>query len=80
PDNIYASLVNAAKQLDESPEQVALHYLTTAIERLSDDPLEQFIGAFDSKGSQWADRHDAYLGLALLAETSADDDTGLNNG
>jgi hypothetical protein len=27
--------------------------------------LEQFIGAFSSHGSDWADAHDKYLGLSV---------------
>ena len=31
-------------------------------ESLESDPLEKFIGAFSSSGSDWADHHDKYLG------------------
>jgi hypothetical protein len=33
-------------------------------ERQSNDPLEQFIGAFRSHGVDWADQHGTYLGKA----------------
>ncbi|MBI3538039.1 MAG: hypothetical protein HY070_10845 [Chloroflexi bacterium] len=32
------------------------------------DPLQKFIGAFDSKGSDWVEKHDRYLGENLLKE------------
>ena len=35
----------------------------------AEDPLEAFIGAFDSEGSEWADQHDAYLGGSLSEAT-----------
>ncbi len=80
PDNLYESLVSAAKRLGESPQEVAVYYLAAAIERFGDDPLEQFIGAFDSRGLKWADQHDAYLGLTLLAEASAPYEAGNSDG
>lgn len=34
--------------------------------KLSADPLEQFIGAFNSHVSDWVERHDHYLGENFL--------------
>jgi hypothetical protein len=31
-----------------------------------DEPLEPFIGIIDTKGSDWVENHDQYLGKALL--------------
>jgi hypothetical protein len=64
PENVYESLVKKAKQAGKSPEVLAVQLLTTATQALIDDPLEPFIGAFSSHGSDWADAHDKYLGLS----------------
>lgn len=59
PDEVYRSLVQRAEEAGQKPESLAVQLLASATEP---DPLEEFIGAFDSRGSDWADRHDAYLG------------------
>jgi hypothetical protein len=65
PENVYESLVKKAKQAGKSPEVLAVQLLTAATQPGIDDPLEQFIGAFSSHGSDWADAHDKYLGLSV---------------
>ena len=65
PEEVYQSLLQTAAQAGEPPEAVAVQLLTTATQRRAEDPLEPFIGAFNSEGSDWADRHDAYLGKAV---------------
>lgn len=39
--------------------------LSEATERLDDDPLGKFIGAFQSSISDWTDHHDKYLGQSV---------------
>jgi hypothetical protein len=65
PENVYESLLEKAKQAGKSPEALAVQLLTAATQTVVDDPLEQFIGAFSSHGSDWADAHDKYLGLSV---------------
>ncbi len=62
PEELYRSLVQRAKKVGQEPESLAVQLLTTATEPDANDPLEPFIGAFSSQGSDWADRHDTYLG------------------
>jgi hypothetical protein len=62
PEDVYQLLVQKAEQTGQLPETVAVQLLTTVVQPQSTDPLEQFIGAFDSQGADWADRHDANLG------------------
>jgi hypothetical protein len=64
PDGIFEILSSTARQIGKPPEAVAAQWLIAAVQQLADDPLEQFIGAFDSAGSDWADQHDYYLGVA----------------
>jgi hypothetical protein len=65
PENVYNSLAEKAKQASQSPEALAVQLLTAATQPVIDDPLEPFIGAFSSHGSDWADAHDKYLGLSV---------------
>ena len=62
PEAVYQSLRHQAEQTGQMPEAIAVQLLATATQRQLDDPLEQFIGAFSSEGSDWADHHDIYLG------------------
>ncbi len=65
PEDVYQSLRQKAEQIGQSPEALAVQLLATATQHQSADPLEQFIGAFDSQGSDWADHHDTYLGQSV---------------
>jgi hypothetical protein len=60
PESVYRSLVRQAEESGQPPEALAVQLLTTVTQ--PEDPLEAFIGAFDSQGSDWADHHDVYLG------------------
>jgi hypothetical protein len=65
PENVYESLLEKARQAGKSPEAFAVQLLSAATPTVIDDPLEQFIGAFSSYNSDWADAHDKYLGLPV---------------
>ena len=65
-EDVYQSLVQTAKQVGQPPEVYAVQLLATATQHQADDPVEQFIGAFDSQGCDWADHHDAYLGKSVM--------------
>ena len=65
PEDVYQSLRRQAEQTGQSPEAFAIQLLATATQHLGTDPLEQFIGAFSSHGTDWVDHHDAYLGQAV---------------
>jgi hypothetical protein len=62
PEELYRSLVQRAEETGQEPESLAVQLLRTATEPGAKDPVEAFIGAFSSQGSDWADRHDNYLG------------------
>ena len=57
PEELYRSLVQRAEEAGQELESLAVQILKTATEPGTDDPLEAFIGAFSSQGSDWADRH-----------------------
>ncbi len=65
PENVYQSLRQQAEQTGLSPETVAVQLLATATQLHDEDPLEQFIGAFSSHGTDWADHHDTDLGKSV---------------
>ena len=65
PEDVYQSLRHQAEQTGQLPEAIAVQLLVTATQHRLDDPLEPFIGAFSSEGSDWADHHDTYLGKSI---------------
>lgn len=66
PEDVYESLLEAAKQTGQLPETLAVQWLAQVPKKDVNDPLEQFIGAFNSHGSDWVANHDAYLGDAVM--------------
>lgn len=64
PDAVYESLTRAAEETGEPPEALAAQWLTATVQRAANDPLDRFIGAFQSEVPDWADKHDKYIGEA----------------
>ena len=64
----FESLAKTAQQAGQTPEELAKLWLLADLRRIADDPLEKFIGAITSNVPDLGDRHDDYLGQALLAE------------
>jgi hypothetical protein len=64
PEDVYESLLKTAEQTGQQPELLAVQWLAQATQQAVHDPVEQFIGAFNSHGSDWVERHDEYLGAA----------------
>ena len=65
PEEVYQALRQQAEHTGQPPETVAVQLLASATQPQGEDPLEQFIGAFSSQGTDWADHHDAYLGRSV---------------
>ncbi len=76
PENVYEPLAKSAERTGQTPEKLAVEWLATAAQYVSDDPLEEFIGAFRSNIPDWADQHDKYIGQALLDEMRNKEDKG----
>jgi hypothetical protein len=70
PEDVYESLLEAARQTGQRPETLAVQWLAQVPKKDVDDPLEQFIGAFNSQGSDWIEKHDDYLGEAGMQNQS----------
>jgi hypothetical protein len=69
---LYERLTKTARETGQPLEIIATKWLAAAAKQFADDPLDSFIGAFDSGGINWADNHDHYLGQTIL-EDGADD-------
>ena len=65
PEEVYEPLAKSAEQTGKTPEQMAVQLMTECVRQLADDPVEKFIGAFDSRIPDWADHHDKYVGEEL---------------
>ena len=66
PQPVYENLVKKGTQTGKTPEEVAVQLLSNSVqEPLAEDPLEEFIGAFNSNIPDWTEKHDQYLGKAL---------------
>jgi len=66
PEDIYEPLAETAKRRGATPEALAREWLATAVHHAMNDPVEAFIGAFESQELDWVDRHDMYLGEAAM--------------
>ncbi len=73
PDIVYETLTRTARQTGQPLEVVATKWLAVAAEQFADDPLDPFIGAFDSGDIDWADSHDHYLGRMPLEDVTGDE-------
>jgi hypothetical protein len=76
PEELHKSLLEKAKQAGKSPEAFAVQLLASATATVMHDPLEQFIGAFSSHGSDWADEHDTYLGRSAIENMPGEEREG----
>lgn len=68
PEEVYEPLVKTAERIGQTPEALAAECVADAINRLADDPVLQFIGAFDSGVPDLGTRHDYYIGEQLMRE------------
>lgn len=68
PEAVYQSLSKEAEAKGRKVEEILVEKLAKDEPKQIDDPFEKFIGSFDSKGMDWANRHDEYLGENLLSE------------
>ena len=75
PEHVYETLLKTAQRQGQRLEAVAVQWLATASESQLDAPFEQFIGAFSSNVPDWADRHDEYIGQALMTQLRESEET-----
>ena len=68
PDQVYETLSERAKQSGKTLEDLVLEWLTHTTRNLTDDPLLQLAGTFESSLTDVSDRHDDYIGQGLQEE------------
>jgi hypothetical protein len=66
PDEVYQTLLQTSQQLGQSPEAMVCQWIVQQQSSQVAEPLDAFIGAFNSEIPDWTSRHDEYLGAALL--------------
>jgi hypothetical protein len=68
PDDLYTPLTQVANKMSQTPEELILGYLSQALQsQVTDDPIEDFIGAFHGDVPDWLEQHDQYLGASHLS-------------
>jgi ABC-type proline/glycine betaine transport system substrate-binding protein len=53
PEELYQPLMNVAVQMGQTPEEIALKWLSEVAQQVTDDPIEQFIGTIPSHLADW---------------------------
>jgi hypothetical protein len=48
PEGLYQLLTRSAQKTGKTPEELALQWLVAGVQNMTDDPIEEFIGAFRS--------------------------------
>ena len=66
PDEVYQTLLQTSQRLGQSPEVMVCQWILNQHSSQVTEPLDAFIGAFNSDIPDWTSRHDEYLGAALL--------------
>ena len=75
-EELYEPLARTARQAGATPEKLAVEWLWAVSRTARDDPVENFIGALPSNTPDWPDRHDQYLGQALMEQPPGTGDKG----
>jgi hypothetical protein len=73
PDAVYVPLLQQARHTGKTPEEAILAWLTSTVQRWTDDPLLQLAGSFVSPVTDVSDRHDAYIGQSVKGRAYVDD-------
>lgn len=67
-DDVYEPLSKKAKQIGQTPEQIATEWTENQVKILIEDALLKLAGIFESKINDVSDRHDEYIGQRLRNE------------
>ena len=74
PDRTFETLRRVAADEQRTPEDVASDWLAAAVERVENDPVLKLLGSVRSDVTDVSERHDYYLGQALMAEMRGEED------
>jgi hypothetical protein len=73
PDEAYEYLRKEAEEMKATPEEIASEWLEATIRRMANDPLLQLAGTLECDVTDVSERHDYYIGQALLEEMRGGD-------
>lgn len=73
-DEAYRHLAQLARRAGKTPAQLGAEIVSRNVAGLPPDPLDEFIGKFNSGVSDAADKHDRYLSETLLKEMRGQED------
>ncbi|MEK7729598.1 MAG: hypothetical protein AAB354_14420 [candidate division KSB1 bacterium] len=70
PHEIYLPLLKSAERDEQTPEELAVLWLKNTVQQMEveNDPLEKFIGAWQSNFPNWSSQHDQLLGEELARQ------------
>ena len=68
PDEAYEYLCREAKEMKAAPEEIASEWMAGIIQRMANDPLLQLAGTLECDVTDVSERHDHYIGEALMKE------------
>jgi len=68
PEELYERLLQEARRAGRTPEEVAADWLRASGGTRADDRLLQLAGSFEFDVQDVSERHDHYLGQALIQE------------
>ncbi len=75
PDTIYEPLQQKAQQAGRTPEEMVLEWLTKEVQPEPEDPLLALVGSISCDVTDVAERHDYYIGQALMKEMRGESDS-----
>ncbi len=73
-DEAYLHLSRLARNEGKTPAELSAEIVNRNVAHLLHDPLDEFIGKFNSGVSDAAENHDCYIGEALSKEMRGQED------
>ena len=67
-EGLYHSLSRIAQQFGKTPKEMTAQWVETAVDRIGQDPLLALAGTLTSDVTDIGEKHDEYIGQALLKE------------
>lgn len=68
PDEVYEHLAQWTRQIGQTPEHWIAAWISRSVQETLQDPLIQLAGTIESDVTDVSERHDEYLGQAILDE------------
>ncbi|PIU67126.1 MAG: hypothetical protein COS85_01935 [Armatimonadetes bacterium CG07_land_8_20_14_0_80_59_28] len=72
-EELYELLEQMGERAGKTSDELGSQWIELALERVVNDPLFKHAGSVNSGVTDWADRHDYYLGQTLKEEMDGAD-------